>query len=194
MGESPEKQALSILTESVAKTISRLNKTLQQKEVNTREINYMKKLLIELDAFNDEAMRSGLQFDARQIAKVKSGSSAKVKKPPLEKQRSDNHRELMRFHSEHLNGQAISDGGAQGAAIKWLLDNNYSVVVLKDCYEALLADGWRSNVSWTTVRKEIAGWVVRGRRNGAAVTATKQDRSLENANAVAAEFRNESVH
>jgi hypothetical protein len=190
MGESPEKQALVILTASVAKTLNRLNKILQQKQIARREVGSMTRLVAELEISNDEIMRSVLDLNVQQMVRLKTGQTARTPKTQAEKQRGNDNSELMKFHYEHLKGHRISDGGAQGSAIKWLLDNGYSLPVLKECYESLFAEKWRSNVSWLTVRKEIGPWITRGNRTA----ATKTDRSVENGHTVAAEYRNEVIH
>lgn len=69
------------------------------------------------------------------------------------------HSRLMEFHSLHLKGP-IPDGGAQGAAIKWLLAS-YKPETCETCYESLLNDKWRSKVSWLTVKSEIGSWLTR---------------------------------
>lgn len=69
------------------------------------------------------------------------------------------HARLMEFHSQHLKGP-IPDGGAQGAAIKWLLAS-YKPETCEACYESLLNDKWRSKVSWLTVKSEIGSWLAR---------------------------------
>jgi hypothetical protein len=69
---------------------------------------------------------------------------------------------------------AISDGKAQGDAVRWLLTNGYnadeSIKCLRDFLDELKdPDHWRkSRVSWLTVKKEIGSWKVRdsGERNG----------------------------
>lgn len=74
------------------------------------------------------------------------------------------HAALMRFLAEKEG--KIPDGAAQGAAIKWLLKNDYGVEQCKKCFEFLLQQDWRtSRVSWITVRSQIGAWVA-GRLNG----------------------------
>jgi ferritin-like protein len=74
------------------------------------------------------------------------------------------HQILMKHHSDRLG--FISDGGAQGKAIKALLEKftvadciayyNYQVMQLQP-------DGHREMVSWSTVWKQIAEWAKAGK-------------------------------
>jgi len=74
------------------------------------------------------------------------------------------HQELMKYHADQMG--PISDGGAQGKAIQWLL-KHYTVEDCKTYYNFQLAqlkpDGHREMVSWSTVMKQIAGWAKAGK-------------------------------
>lgn len=73
---------------------------------------------------------------------------------------------LYSFHKKRLNG-VVADFAAQNTAICWLFDNGFNP---DDCL-ALYAEqvkeskpnGWRSKVSWLTVKGEIADWVSQGK-------------------------------
>lgn len=85
-------------------------------------------------------------------------------KPPVLKVLSD-HERLMAHHATRL-GRPIPDGGAQGAAIKWLL-KHYSPSECLGYYDYQVCQlqvngGWRDSVSWLTVKTKIAEWVNAG--------------------------------
>lgn len=55
----------------------------------------------------------------------------------------------------------ISDGAAQGKAIKWLL-SHFDEKTCVECLDALRKEDWRTTrVSWLTVQKEIGAWLTR---------------------------------
>lgn len=73
---------------------------------------------------------------------------------------------LFDLHNSRLNG-AVHAAAAQNLAIGWLFDNSFS---LEDCLifyaeqvKELKPNGWRSSVSWLTVKQQIADWVSQGR-------------------------------
>lgn len=76
-----------------------------------------------------------------------------------EKKEPSAHALLMDFHNDHLAGP-IPDAAAQGGALKWLLVS-YAPTVLRECYEYQLGEGWRSKVSWLTVKTDIGNWITR---------------------------------
>ena len=70
------------------------------------------------------------------------------------------HTRLMAFHDSHLVG-GIPDAGAQGAAIKWLLER-YTPEQCEAEYNKLAGEEWRSTpVTWLTVKKHIGGDLAR---------------------------------
>lgn len=85
--------------------------------------------------------------------------------PPL-----SDHQKMMKELAEQTG--AISDGKAQGEAVKWLLSHEYSVDESIACLRSLVAEvkdpaHWRkSRVSWLTVKKEIGSWKLRGTECG----------------------------
>jgi hypothetical protein len=186
MAETPEKTSLKSLTLANVKTLASLEKLLKTEATPQRD-KKMLRVLKELEVVNDEAMRNGLSLSAQFIARVKTGRVRPQPPPTANQQRGADHAALMKFHFDHIKGP-IADGAAQGAAIKFLLDH-YSADVLKECYEALTLDTWRSKVTWITVKSEIGNWLARGKRNAPA-NATKADRSVEAARQAAMEFRN----
>lgn len=188
MVETPEKTSLKLLTLGNVKTLAAMERLLKTEATPQRD-KKMLRVLKELEVVNDEAMRNGLSLSAQYIARVKTGRVRPQPPPTADQQRGTDHTALMKFHFDHIKGP-IADGAAQGAAIKFLLDH-YSADVLKECYEALTHDTWRSKVTWTTVRSEIGNWLARGKRNSPGTT-TKADRSVEAAKQAAAEFRNGS--
>lgn len=88
---------------------------------------------------------------------------------------------LMRHHAQRIG--TVTDGGAQGKAIKTIL-KSFSVADALGCYDFQVAElqpeGWRSYVNWGTVLKYIPEWVKAGRpkvpakRNGSSGSNNKQ--------------------
>jgi len=73
---------------------------------------------------------------------------------------------LFDIHSDRLDG-AVSDAAAQNKAIGWLFDKNFSsddcLKLYAEQLKELKPSGWRSAVSWLTVKKEIADWIFQGK-------------------------------
>lgn len=69
------------------------------------------------------------------------------------------HKTLMAYLHEQFGPYA--DGKAQGEAVRWLLEQKYSVEDCKACLGAI-ADWDRGRISWLTVQKHIATWKHRG--------------------------------
>jgi len=186
MTDSPERSSLQTLATTLQKALNALKKTMAQEHGPKRDKKILR-IIAEVELVNDEAMRNGLRFTNGYIAKLKTGRiTSQQIAPPQSNAGSNAHSELMRFHHQYIKGP-IGDGAVQGAAIKFLLEH-YSAETLKECYEALTLDTWRSKITWTTVRSEIGNWLARGKRNSPG-TATKADRSVEAAKQAAAEFR-----
>lgn len=79
-----------------------------------------------------------------------------VDTPPAESP----HSRMMQALQERTG--AISDGAAQGKAIKWLLEHGYNEQQAVECLDALRSEEWRTTrVSWLTVQKEIGDWLSR---------------------------------
>ena len=159
MTDSPEKSSLRNLTLITVKALSALNRLLQQEATPQRD-KKMLRLVKELEVNNDEAMRVGLSLSAQYIARVKTGRirpAAPI--ATVDQKRGNDHSALMKFHFDHIKGP-IADGAAQGAALKFLLDN-YSAEVVRKCYEYQLSENWRGKVSWLSVKSDIGGWLAR---------------------------------
>lgn len=183
--ETTEKTSLRTLTLANVKTIATIEKLLKTEATPQRDKKILRALK-ELEVFNDEAMRKGLDASAQFIARAKTGRIRAEPKPTVNQQRGADHAALMKFHFDHIKGP-IADGAAQGAAIRWLLDN-YSVDVIKQCYEFQLTEKWRGGkVSWLTVKSGIGTWL-----NNPRASTSKADSSIAAATEVAAEFRNGS--
>lgn len=185
MAESPERAFLQTLATTLQKALNALKKTMAQEHGPKRD-KKIYRIMAEIELVNDEAMRRGLSFTNGYIAKLKTGRiSPQQITPPESNGNGSAHRELMKFHHDHIKGP-IGDAGAQASAVKYLLEH-YAIELLKDCYEALNGETWRDRFrGWLTVRSEIGQWMTRGKRS----TATKADRSVEAAKQAAAEFRN----
>lgn len=184
MNDSPEKNVLRTLTLCTVKALAKIEKLLLEAPDKKRD-KKIQRITKELEVSNDEAMRNGLQMTAQYIAGVKTGRASKS--GPIDPQRGADHKALMQFHHDHLQG-GIPDGAAQAGALKWLL-NNYSPEQLKKEYELQLKQEWRHKVNWITVKLDIGSSIFRNRNLH---VVSKSDRSIENAKQVAAEFRNGS--
>ena len=159
MGESPERASLQILATTLQKALNALKKTMAQEHGPKRD-KKIYRIMAEVELVNDEAMRKGLNFSNGYIAKLKTGRISAQQITPAQSSTNGNaHRDLMKYHFEHVKGP-IADGAAQGAAIKWLLEH-YAVDVLKKCYEYQLTESWRGKVSWISVKSNIGGWLAR---------------------------------
>jgi hypothetical protein len=68
------------------------------------------------------------------------------------------HSRLMAFLSTECG--KYTDGGRQGKAVKWLLDNGFTPDQCEACLKDLLTQQWRNTrPSWLTVQNEIAFWL-----------------------------------
>lgn len=185
MIESPSQTSLKTLTLANIKTIAAIEKLLKTEATPQRDKKIIRALK-ELEVLNDEALRIGLNASAQFIARAKTGRVRPEQKPTVDQQRGSDHRDLMKFHFDHIKGP-IADGAAQGSALKWLLEH-YSPDVLKQCYSFQTTEAWRGGrVSWLSVKSEIGKWL-----NNPRQSASKADSSIDAARQVAAEFRNGS--
>lgn len=67
---------------------------------------------------------------------------------------------LFGFLQSHIGPRKDQKG--QGAAIKWLLGNKYTVDQCESCWKYLAAQEWRTTaVTWMTVVKEIGSWLAK---------------------------------
>jgi len=189
MGESPESPALAELTVNVIKTLKQLNEFMLS-EPDGRRRAKLRKIITELDALNDEAMRSGLKYDAGHIIQLKTGrrqsrSTGAKQSGPRDPR------------SVHPGLQAARDLiGRYPHKDVWdliirITGEEPNLERMRECWLA-----WRSknysplNLAWLT------DWYVNG------IPATQQqlrstvnsDRSAKNGQDVAAEFRNEVIH
>lgn len=162
MADSAEKTALAALTLNVVRTVGKLNKALLT-EASPKRDKQMRQLLTELEVWNDEAMRNGLHLTPQHIARVKTGRVRTAPEPSVDQKRGNDHTALMRFHFDHIKGP-IADGGAQGAALKWLLES-FSPEALKAEYELQLTEKWRGRVSWLSVKTDIGKRKEHGQSN-----------------------------
>jgi hypothetical protein len=157
--DSLERSSLQTLATTLQKALNALKKTMAQEHGPKRDKKILR-IMAEVELVNDEAMRNGLRFTNGYIAKLKTGRiTSQQIAPPQANGNSNAHSELMRFHHDHIKG-GIGDGAAQGAALKWLL-NQYSPDVLRRCYEFQTTEHWRNRVSWISVKSDIGGWLAR---------------------------------
>src|SRR5262245_12704725 len=76
MGDSPEKAALIDLTVNVIRTLNKLNEAaIAAKPQDPKLSAKLRKIATELETHNDDAMRSGLQYDSHYIVRLKTGRS-----------------------------------------------------------------------------------------------------------------------
>ena len=104
------------------------------------------------------------QTEPSNVDKIDANVDRAVSTEPYN--RKKNHKEqsphsrLMAFHDSRLVG-GISDAGAQGAAIKWLLER-FTPEQCEAEYLKLAGEEWRSTpVTWLTVKKHIGGDLAR---------------------------------
>lgn len=87
MSESPEKQALTALTLNVIRTLNKLNEAAIS-EPDAKRRSKLRRIATELDTHNDDAMRSGLQYDSHYIVRLKTGRSRTTSQSTGRTQRS----------------------------------------------------------------------------------------------------------
>lgn len=161
-----QKECLQELTKLVCKSINLLNDALKEDDRSKRE-KKSGRALKELELVNDEAMRSGLGMSVNQILqqKTRSHNSSKSPKPAksTEPKELTPFQQLMAHHAKHLAGP-VPDGAAQGAAIKWILQNFTPDLAIRK-YDSQLDERWREGkVSWLTVKQEIGRLQTNGSR------------------------------
>lgn len=107
---------------------------------------------------------SKTQANFKQTRKQKttpsSSTSTSNKDPALRAVESPSDFQRLMTALQERTG-AISDGAAQGKAVKWLLQH-YTVSQSVECLDALMAEDWRKGrVSWLNVQKEIGSWLAK---------------------------------
>ena len=156
MDESPEKIALRTLTLCTVKALSKFYKLLNEAADKKRD-KKIERAAKELEICNDEAMRNGLGLSAQQIGGLKMGRGGGSRSP-----RSNNSEprlqtpfsQLMEHHAKHFVG-GITDGGAQGKAIKWILERFTPELAIQRYNQQVQDSQGRYRVSWLTVQKDI---------------------------------------
>jgi hypothetical protein len=173
MEESPERQALETLTVLVAITVSSLNR-LRLEEVSPQREKRITAIVNQLEVHNYDAMRFGLNRSAEYIARLKTGrgSRSKTRKPrdATAPKVEAPHQQLMAHHNNHVVG-GIPDGGAQGKAIKWILERFAPEFAIAKYDQQLQDSQGRYRVSWLTVQKDIG----RIQPNGRPIDATDRN-------------------
>jgi hypothetical protein len=71
------------------------------------------------------------------------------------------HAVLMDYHAGQIKG-ALPDGGKQGQAVKWILDNGFSLDDAKACYDWVAT--WCETPNWAIVKSKIGGWATKDNR------------------------------
>lgn len=187
MTDSPERSSLQTLTENVIKTINKLNEAVLT-EPDARRRSKLRKIVTELDTHNDDAMRSGLGFDAGYIVRLKTGrvrmgpEGSGVKKETRPRDSRVGHAALQAVR-EVIGKYPHKD--VWDLVIKTVGDEP-DIERMRECFVT-----WRSknyspqNLAWLT------DWYRNGTIGNTQLRlATKADRSVDAAKQVAAEFRN----
>lgn len=110
--------------------------------------------------------------EAQTRTKGKKRKTTKSVSAPEDPARKVARETLMKYLSDKYG--KIPDGGAQGKAIKWLLDAGHSPEICIRCFEALEKDRWRRRVSWLNVQTEIGAWLTKAPQEKSA-KATNRD-------------------
>lgn len=175
-----QKECLEELTKGVCRLLNTLSDGMKEEDQGKRE-KKCGRALKEIELINDEAMRTGLGLSINQIIqqKTRSRGSAKNAKSAEPREKTP-FQQLMDHHAKHVVGP-IPDAGAQGSAIKWILQS-FTVDLAIKKYDAQLDEGWRQGrVSWLTVRQEIGRIQTNGNRptDGAERNANRLGDNLE---------------
>lgn len=114
----------------------------------------------------------------------RSSSPHEIKKEPIEEGTNEEkdpsaHARLFNFLSKRIG--PIPNGGKEGKAIKWLLDNGYEPEQCEACFEFLVSEDWRTTaVTWTTVKSQIGAWLLRTSTGGNGLGSRPQTASQRN--------------
>lgn len=104
-------------------------------------------------------------------AETKGGSVSKGSKKPkslvLPEELRTAYHELIKYLYETIG--PISDGAAQGEAIKWLLTNGFSIADCKACLDDQKRTWKQGRISWLSVKTHISSWLIQ-RGNGSGKT------------------------
>ena len=157
MDESPEKQVLKTLTLCTVKALSKIEKLLNEAPDKKRD-KKIQRITKELEVCNDEVMRNVLNLSAEGIAKLKTGrglgSSGGRSSSPNQQRIETPFQQLMRHHAQNIVGP-IPDPGAQGQAIKWILESFTPELAIRKYNSQMEESQGRYRVSWLTVKRDI---------------------------------------
>jgi hypothetical protein len=108
-----------------------------------------------------------------------NGSSPYGEERDQENKEPSPHSRLMDF--QQLRTGPIANGARDGKAAKWLLDHGYDPQQCMDCFDALMAQEWRTAaVSWWTVQTNIGSWMIRtGNENGNGRKPTASEKRVD---------------
>jgi len=155
MTDSPERSSLQILATSLQKALNALKKTMAQEHGPKRDKKILR-IITEIELVNDEVMRNGLSFTNNYIAKLKTGSGPRTPSqnvnsaPKVETP----FQQLMKHHANNIVGP-IPDPGAQGQAIKWILESFTPELAIKKYNSQVEQANGNWRVSWLTVKRDI---------------------------------------
>jgi hypothetical protein len=182
----PSQETLATMTDQGVSTVREHLKTLESDGYIDRQHRYAKHRGRTSDGFWLKAPEERLRPPSKPKQDLPPAFGAKSKRPTAKKetfyrQVSDvlppkagddplvtikepkelsAHASLMKIHYDRLSGK-IPDPAAQGAAVKWLLQN-YTEAQAAQCYAAKIGgDRWR--VSWLTIKSEIGDWLQGGK-------------------------------
>jgi hypothetical protein len=155
MTDSPERASLQTLATTLQKALNALKKTMAQEHGPKRD-KKIYRIMAEVELVNDEAMRRGLNFTNQYIAKLKTGGGSGSRSPAsnTSPKVETPFQQLMAHHARNIVGP-IPDPGAQGAAIKWILESFTPELAIKKYNSQLEQSNGNWRVSWLTVKKDI---------------------------------------
>lgn len=132
-----------------------------QRTARGQSFSYSLKLVKQVDQSNKLTSQEDRPELVKQVDRklVKQVDTQKTKKKE-KKETTGAHVRLMAFHDSKLPG-GMPDGGAQGAAVKWLLER-FTPEQCEVEYLKLAGEEWRTTpVTWLTVKKHIGGDLAR---------------------------------
>lgn len=87
---------------------------------------------------------------------VREINSARALRAALDTDR----RRLFSYLGRKIQGR-VPNPAQQAKDITWLLESGYSAEQCEACLDALMAQKWRASATWSTVKNEIAQWLLK---------------------------------
>lgn len=148
-------ESLKTLTLAVRKHLQRITDALSEPDLGKRE-KTINRLMKALEVANDAAMIAGLGLSYAKVAQLKS-ANLKTRPPSEHTKETSPHHDLIRFAEQKACG-SLPNYAAAAACIKWLLEAGYDPLEIKDCWNELGQQQWRTSVTIFTVKNEIGIW------------------------------------